>query len=45
MLWYVAALCSVLDIPLSTVMLGNIEKLQARYPAGWDPARSQQRTA
>ena len=43
-LWYVAALCSVLGVSLSDVMAANIDKLRARYPEGWDAARSQNRT-
>jgi NTP pyrophosphatase (non-canonical NTP hydrolase) len=44
-LWYVAALCSVLNIDLGDVMQANIDKLKARYPEGWDAQRSQQRGA
>lgn len=39
-LWYVAALCTKLDIPLSEVMERNIEKLQRRFPDGWSTERS-----
>lgn len=39
-LWYVAALCTKLDIPMSLVMERNIAKLRARYPDGWDTERS-----
>ena len=42
-LWYIAALCSCLDVPLGDVLAGNLDKLRARYPEGWDPAASQQR--
>jgi NTP pyrophosphatase (non-canonical NTP hydrolase) len=38
--WYLAALCTVLGIPLSTVLETNLAKLQARYPQGWDQSRS-----
>jgi NTP pyrophosphatase (non-canonical NTP hydrolase) len=39
-LWYLAALCSVLGLDLEDVMIRNIEKLKARYPDGWDIART-----
>lgn len=39
-LWYVAALCTKLDVPLSAVMERNIEKLKARYPAGYSSDQS-----
>ena len=39
-LWYVAALCTKLDVSLSDVMEGNIAKLHKRYPAGYSSAAS-----
>lgn len=39
-LWYVAALCTKLGIPMSEVMERNVAKLKARYPTGWDNERS-----
>lgn len=42
-LWYLTWLCHSLDTSLVAVMLGNITKLRARYPAGFDPQRSQSR--
>lgn len=39
-LWYVAALCTKLGVPMSEVMERNIEKLDRRYPDGWDTERS-----
>lgn len=42
-LWYVAALCTKLDIGLDDVMVLNIEKLRARYPAGYSSERSRER--
>lgn len=43
-LWYVAALCTKLEITLSDVMELNVEKLRRRYPEGYSSAASQQRT-
>lgn len=34
-LWYVAAICSLLDVDMDMVMEGNIDKLLERYPEGW----------
>jgi NTP pyrophosphatase (non-canonical NTP hydrolase) len=42
-LWYVAALCTKLDVPMSTVMERNIAKLMRRYPDGYCSADSQAR--
>ena len=42
-LWYVAALAHDIGVDLSEVAAVNVEKLKARYPDGWDPARSQNR--
>jgi NTP pyrophosphatase (non-canonical NTP hydrolase) len=39
-LWYVAALCSKLDVSLADVMERNITKLQQRYPNGYSSERS-----
>lgn len=39
-MWYVAALCTKLDIDLSIVMAENIAKLKARYPDGYSNADS-----
>lgn len=38
--WYLAEAATALDIPLEQVFRGNIEKLQKRYPEGFDTARS-----
>lgn len=38
--WYLAALCTKLDLSLADVMQENIDKLKARYPHGWDDSRS-----
>ncbi len=42
-LWYVAALCTKLDVPLSDVMDRNIAKLRVRYPDGYSSADSKAR--
>lgn len=42
-LWYIAALCTALDLELEDVAEANIAKLRARYPEGFDPERSQNR--
>ena len=44
-LWYVAELSTALGVKLSIVAQRNLEKLAARYPDGFDPARSQNREA
>ena len=42
-MWYVAALCNDMGWNLKDVMDMNIEKLQKRYPDGWDEERSKKR--
>lgn len=44
-LWYVAALCTKLNISLSEVMERNIAKLRRRFPDGWSTERSINREA
>ena len=44
-LWYLAALCTGLGVPLSEAMARNIEKLRRRYPAGYSAEASRNRTA
>lgn len=39
-LWYVAAVCSLLDMSLEEVAKGNIDKLHKRYPHGFEAQRS-----
>lgn len=39
-LWYVAALCTKLDVSMSEVMERNITKLKARYPDGYSSEAS-----
>jgi NTP pyrophosphatase (non-canonical NTP hydrolase) len=43
-LWYIAAFATVLDIPMDEIAARNIEKLRKRYPEGFDPERSRNRT-
>lgn len=42
-LWYVAMACEGVGTSIETVMELNIDKLQARYPDGFDSERSQHR--
>jgi len=39
-LWYVAALCSHLEITMEDVMTHNLDKLRARFPEGYSPERT-----
>ena len=39
-MWYISALADQLDMTLSEIMQANIEKLQARFPEGYDPQRT-----
>jgi NTP pyrophosphatase (non-canonical NTP hydrolase) len=41
--WYLSALCTVLGVNLSEVFERNVAKLEARYPDGFEPARSMNR--
>ena len=38
--WYLAEAAFALDIPLEDVLQANIDKLNKRYPEGFDTARS-----
>lgn len=38
--WYHAEAATALDIPLETILRGNLDKLKKRYPEGFDTARS-----
>lgn len=42
-LWYIALMCTALQIPLQDVIDANIEKLRKRYPDGFDVERSKNR--
>ena len=39
-LWYVALMADLMNVPLEYVMQANIEKLERRYPDGFSPEAS-----
>ncbi len=41
--WYLAETAYALDVPLEDVLQGNIDKLRARYPQGFEAEKSMQR--
>lgn len=41
--WYLAEAATGLGVPLSKILQGNLDKLHARYPQGFDTNRSQNR--
>ena len=41
--WYLAETAWALDIPLESILRGNLEKLKKRYPQGFDSEKSQNR--
>lgn len=41
--WYLAETAYALDIPLESILQGNIDKLRKRFPEGFDTARSVER--
>ncbi len=43
-LWYISAFATLLDLSLDEIARRNIEKLRRRYPDGFDPERSRNRT-
>lgn len=43
-LWYVGAFATVLGLSLDDIATRNVEKLRRRYPEGFDPERSRNRT-
>ena len=38
--WYLAEAATALDVPLEDIFQGNIDKLKARYPEGFDTEKS-----
>ena len=44
-MWYVAMMCYSFGWDLDEIMQLNIDKLKARYPAGFDTARANNRAA
>jgi len=42
--WYLALACEALNLSFGDVLIGNISKLKARYPDGFDSERSRNRT-
>ena len=42
-MWYVAALCTKLDMDLGVIMEVNIRKLEERYPSGFSSQDSKRR--
>ena len=38
--WYLAETAYALDVDLNTVLQGNLDKLRARYPEGFDAQQS-----
>lgn len=44
LLWYLTLLCETAGFTLDQAMQANVEKLRKRYPAGFDPERSKNRT-
>jgi len=43
-MWYIAQACIALDISIEDVLYMNIEKLEARYPDGFEAFRSNNRS-
>ena len=41
--WYLAETAWALDLPLESILRGNLEKLKKRYPEGFDSEKSQNR--
>lgn len=41
--WYLARLCTALDVSLNDVLQRNVDKLRARYPNGFTPQASIER--
>lgn len=45
LMWFVAELCTALDVSMEVICEMNIEKLMERYPEGFDTNRSLHRTS
>ena len=43
-LWYIGAFATVLGLSLDDIAQRNVDKLRKRYPEGFDPERSRNRT-
>lgn len=43
--WYLATSANAIGYDLETILQMNVDKLRARYPEGFDPDKSQHRTA
>lgn len=43
-MWYVASLCTLLGLNMSDVCAENVAKLESRYPNGYSPEASKNRT-
>ncbi len=43
-LWYIGAFATILDMSLDDIAVRNVEKLRKRYPQGFDPERSRNRS-
>ena len=41
--WYLAETAWALEIPLESILRGNLDKLRKRYPQGFDPEKSMNR--
>ena len=41
--WYLAETAWALEIPLESILQGNLDKLRKRYPQGFDPEKSMNR--
>lgn len=42
-MWYIALMAEAFGFELDSIMITNIEKLEARYPEGFDTTRSNNR--
>ncbi|WP_338136868.1 hypothetical protein [Catenibacterium mitsuokai] len=38
--WYLAEAATALDVPLDTILEGNLDKLHKRYPDGFNTSAS-----